>query len=109
LAWTIPANLTAPQNWLRFSVLSGTASAGRTGASSTILSVSAAGLTPGVYQALVPVSAPGATNDPQLASVTLHVVPAPTAASAEMSPNGMVFVAGQGGAYDAVVSQEEIG
>ncbi|OFV99153.1 MAG: hypothetical protein A3H28_01485 [Acidobacteria bacterium RIFCSPLOWO2_02_FULL_61_28] len=101
LNWTIPANLTAPQNWLRFSALSGTSSAGRLGASSTILSISGTGLGAGVYQALVPVSAPGATNDPQLASVTLHVVPAPTAASAEMSPNGMVFVAGQGGAAPA--------
>ena len=96
LSWTIPDNLTAPQNWLRFSALSGTASAGRTGASPTTLSVSTAGLSAGVYQALVPVSAPGATNDPQLASVTLHVAPAGTAATPELSSNGLLFVIEQG-------------
>ena len=94
LSWTIPANLTAPQNWLRFSSLSGTAGAGRI--SPTTLTVSTAGLSAGVYQSLVPVSAPGATNDLQLVTVTLHVAPAATAASPELSSHGMVFVISEG-------------
>ena len=102
--WTIPGDLTAPQNWLRFSALSGTATTGRTGASSTTLSVNTAGLSAGVYQALVRVAAPGAANNPQLTSVTLHVVPAPTTASPELSANGLVFVAQQGGAAPAAQS-----
>ena len=96
LNWTIPANLTALQNRLQFSELSGTATAGRTGASSTVLSISTAGLSAGVYHALVPVSAPGAANDPQLVTVTLNVAPAATPASPELSSHGLLFVIQEG-------------
>ena len=69
--------------------------------SAILLTPDPAGLAAGVYQALVTVSAPEATNDPQLFSVTLHVVPTDTPASADFSPNGLLFVAAQGGTMPA--------
>ena len=67
----------------------------------TTLAADPTGLAAGVLQALVTVSAPGAINDPQLFSVTLLVAPAATPASADISPQGLLFVAAQGGAMPA--------
>jgi len=91
MSWTI----FEPQNWLSISNLSGTASAGDRG-SSTTLSGNTAGLSAGVYQELVRVSAPGAGNNPQLVTVTLHVAPASTPALPELSSNGILFAIGEG-------------
>ena len=98
LSWSIPADLAAPLNWLTVSALSGTAGSGPVGASTTTVTANPAGLAAGVYQVLAPVSAPGASNDPQLFSVTLHVVPPATQASADIAPHGLVFVAPETGA-----------
>jgi uncharacterized protein (TIGR03437 family) len=81
--------LTAPRNWLGISSLSATAAAG-TG-SSTTFSVNTQGLPEGVYQALVPVSAQGVANSPQLVTVTLLVAGASTPAAPEFSSGGILF------------------
>ena len=96
MAWTIPANLTAPLSWLRLSTLSGTAGPDPSLASSVTVGVNPAGLSPGAYQIIVPVSAPGATNDPQHFTVTLHVVPVSAAALAHLAPSGLIFHQPQG-------------
>ena len=82
-------------SWLTASAESGTSVPGQ--GSATTLTADPSGLASGVLQALVTVSAPGATNDPQLFSVTLHVVPTNTPATADIGPNGFLFVAEQGG------------
>ena len=94
--WSIPSpsTLIAPLNWLGISNLLG--SAGLAGTSLTTFSVNTAGLSAGVYQALVPVSAPRAANNPQLVAVTLHVAPASSPASPELSSNGILFVVQDG-------------
>ena len=95
--WTIPvpATLTPPANWLGISSLSGSSVTGGS-ESSTTLSVNTAGLSEGVYQTLVPVSAPGAANNPQIVAVTLHVAPASTPASPEFSFSGILFAVPEG-------------
>ena len=96
--WSILGNLPA---WLNVSASSGTASAGASQASTTTLTANAAGLDSGVNQVLLEVSAPGAINNPQLVTVTLHVVPAASPAQADLTPQGFFFVAEQGGAVPA--------
>ena len=96
---TLNWSLSGLPSWLTASPLSGTSNAGQS--SATTLTADPTGLAPGVLQALVTVSAPGATNDPQLFSVTLLVAPAATPASADISPQGLLFVAEQGGTMPA--------
>ena len=80
--------------WLTASPQSGTVGAG----SSSVVTLTAnlTGLASGVFQALVTASAPGASGNPQLVSMTLNVVPTSTSALADLSPNGMLFVAEPG-------------
>ena len=92
-------SLSGLPSWLTVFPLSGTSNAGQS--SATTLTADPTGLTPGVFQALVTVSAPGAANDPQLFSVTLLVAPAATPASADISPQGLLFLAEQGGTMPA--------
>jgi uncharacterized protein (TIGR03437 family) len=96
LSWSIPTGEISSAPWLSLSATSGQAIAGPTIPSSTILTVNPAGLAVGAYQAMVPVSAPGALNNPQSVSVTLHVVPASAAPTADVSPKSMVFLWQQG-------------
>ena len=84
--------------WLTASPQSGTAGVGAAQASAITLAANPSGLAAGVLQVLVTVSAPGASNDPQLFTTTLHVVPTNTPATADIGPNGMLFVAEQDGA-----------
>ncbi len=84
--------------WLTASPQSGTAGVGAAQASAITLAANPSGLAAGVLQVLVTVSAPGASNDPQLFTTTLHVVPTNTPVTADIGPNGMLFVAEQDGA-----------
>ena len=59
------------------------------------------GLSSGVNQVLLEVSAAGVSNTPQLVTVTLHVVPAAAPAQADLTPQGFFFVAEQGSALPA--------
>ncbi|MBF8305264.1 MAG: hypothetical protein HW398_452 [Acidobacteria bacterium] len=101
LSWTVALSSLQSALWLNFSALAGNAVTGSPSVSSTTLDVNPAGLAPGVYQALVPFSASGGTNDLQLVTVTLHVVPAAAQPLPALSPGGIVFVAGDGGASPA--------
>ena len=92
-------SLSGLPSWLTASPQSGTSNASQ--GSVTTLTADPTGLAPGVLQALVTVSAPGATNDPQLFSVTLLVASAATPASAGISLQGLLFVAEQGGTMPA--------
>ncbi len=98
LNWSISGKL---PSWLTVSPSSGTANGGASEASEAILTANPAGLSAGVNQALLEVSAPGATNTPQLVTVTLHVVPPAAPAQADLTPQGFFFVAEQGGAQPA--------
>ncbi len=101
LNWAISASALTEAPWLQYSLLAGIATSGPTALSSTVLTANPVGLAPGVYQALVPISAAGTDDQPQLVTVTLQVVPASSAPAGEMSPNGLVFVAQPGGAAPA--------
>ncbi|MCZ6489473.1 MAG: hypothetical protein O7A06_02950 [Acidobacteria bacterium] len=101
LAWSIPQSAVDSVPWLNFSSLSGIAFAGPTILPASFITVDRAGLAPGVYQALVPISAPGALNDPQQVSVTLQVVDADAASVPETSLLGLLFVGEQGKASPA--------
>ena len=91
-------SLSSLPTWLTASPTSGTAGVGAAQASAITLAANPSGLAAGVLQGLVTVSAPGASNNPQLFSVTLHVVPTNTPATADITLNGMLFVAEQDGA-----------
>ena len=97
LGWTIDAGTLIANPWLNFSPTSGVAPARGSGLSNSTVSVNPAGLSAGIYQALVPIHAAGAVNSPQLVSVTLRVVAASTASSPESSTKGFVFASQQGG------------
>ena len=99
LQWSISPTSGSLPSWLTISSTTGTAVPGQ--ASTTTLTANPEGLGSGVNQALLQVSAPGASNTPQLLAVTLHVVPAATPASANISPNGLLFLAEPGGALPA--------
>lgn len=101
LSWSVSLSSLASAPWLNFSALAGSAVTGSPTASSTTLEVNPAGLAPGVYQALVPISASEGTNDPQLVTVTLHVVPPTAQPLPALSSGGLIFVAGAGGASPA--------
>ncbi len=91
---TLNWSLSELPSWLTASPQSGTAGAG----SSSLVTLTAdlTGEASRINQVLVTVSAPGASNAPQLFTATLNVVSTSTAASADLSPNGMLFVAEQG-------------
>ncbi len=91
-------SLSSLPSWLTASPASGTAGVGAAQASAITLAANPSGLAAGVLQVLVTVSAPGASNNPQLFSATLQVAPTATPATADISPNGMLFVAEQDGA-----------
>jgi len=92
LSWSVGGSVLGSAPWLSFSSTAGTISAGSTTPSSTVLSVNPAGLAQGVYQALIPVSAPSSETETQVISVTLQVVDSSTAPAPETSPAGMLFV-----------------
>ena len=97
LNWTIDAaSVPVLQTWLRISTLSGATGAGQF--STLGISMVPEALNSGVYQALVPISAPGAANNPQLLTVTVQVVPATTPPEADITPRGFIFLYSQGGA-----------
>ena len=56
-------------------------------------------------QVLLQVSAPGVGNDPQLVTVTLHVVPAATPERADLTPQAFSFLAEPGG---ALLAEQEL-
>ena len=96
LDWSIPGSALAEAPWLSFSSMSGTVTTGSTTPSSTVLSANSVGLEAGIYQAVVPISAPNSQAETQVISVSLQVVESSTAPAGEISPGGLLFVTKQG-------------
>ncbi len=92
---TLNWSLSGLPSWLTASPESGTASAGGLGA---VVSLTAdpSSFGSGINTALLTVSAAGASSNPQVVTVVLLTVPGATPATAEVSPNALVFVAEQG-------------
>ncbi len=93
--WQAQAVSLSGGDWLKVSPGTGT-SRGGSGTALT-LSPSPAGLRPGVYDALVTVSAPGATNSPQLLLARLNVQPPGTPPVGTIRPGGVALVGVAGG------------
>ena len=102
LNWSIlPSSL---PSWLSITPSSGTAGNSPFSPFSATLSINSAAaqqLNTGTYQALIPLSGPGASNDPQLISVTLDKVPGSAFSAAQILPNGLLFTMNQGGSAPA--------
>ncbi len=101
LQWSISPTSGSLPSWLEISPNAGTAGAGASQASRTTLTADPEGLGSGVNQVLLQVSAPGASNDPQLVAVTLHVVPAATPGRGDLTPQAFLFLAEPSGALPA--------
>ena len=101
LQWSISPTEGDLPSWLVVSSTTGTAGPGAPQASQTILSADPEGLGSGVNQVLLEVSAPGASNTPQLVAVTLHVVPAATPGRGDLMPQAFLFLAEPSGALPA--------
>ncbi len=89
---TLNWSLSGLPSWLTASPLSGTAIAGAPG-SSVSLTADPSSFGSGINTALLTVSASGASNSPQVVAAVLLTVPGATPATAEVSPNALVFVA----------------
>jgi uncharacterized protein (TIGR03437 family) len=90
LNWSIDTSAQSSHPWLSFSSVAGVAGSGSPG--STVLSVNPVGLAEGVYQALVPISVPGASHESNMISATLQVVASDSQPLPETSPAGLLFV-----------------
>ena len=101
LPWSISATEGNLPSWLIISSSTGTAGPGAPQASQTTLTADPEGLGSGVNQVLLEVSAPGASNTPQLLTVTLHVVPAATPGRGDLTPQAFLFLAEPSGALPA--------
>jgi len=101
LNWAIDNSAQSSHPWLSFSTVAGVATTGSDAPSRTVLSANPVGLDEGIYQALVPVTAPSASYDTPLISVTLQVVAPDAAPIAETSPAGLLFVREPGGGAPA--------
>ena len=89
---TLNWSLSGLPSWLTASPLSGTAIAGAPG-SSVSLTADPSSFGSGINTALLTVSASGASNSPQVVAAVLLTAPGATPATAEVSPNALVFVA----------------
>jgi trimeric autotransporter adhesin len=90
------ASTTSGGQWLSVSPASGTISA--SAPATATISIQASGLAAGDYYGQIQVSAGGAENSPQTASVVLNVATAGTDLGAFISPTGLIFVGQAGGA-----------
>jgi uncharacterized protein (TIGR03437 family) len=93
------AATTSGGQWLTVSPAAGTISASAPAVAT--VSVQTSGLAAGDYYGQVQVSAGGAENSPQTASVVLNVAAAGTDLGAFVSPTGLIFVGQAGGATPA--------
>lgn len=93
------ASTTSGGQWLSVSPASGTISASSPAVAT--ISINASGLAAGDYYGQIQVSAGGAENSPQTASVVLNVATAGTDLGAFVSPTGLIFVGQAGGTAPA--------
>jgi uncharacterized protein (TIGR03437 family) len=99
LNFSASASTTSGGPWLSVSPASGTVTPA-TPAAATV-TIQAAGLAAGNYYGQIQISADGASNSPQIASVVLNVAQAGTDLGAFVYPTGLVFVAQAGGTNPA--------
>ena len=92
---TLDWSLSGLPSWLATSNESGSVIGGSTG-EDVVLTADPSSFGSGINTALLTVSASGASNNPQVVAVVLLTVPGATPATAEVSPNALVFVAEQG-------------
>ena len=92
---TLDWSLSGLPSWLATSNESGSVIGGSTG-EDVVLTADPSRFGSGINTALLTVSASGASNNPQVVAVVLLTVPGATPATAEVSPNALVFVAEQG-------------
>src|SRR5580704_14794183 len=95
----ISASTTSGGQWLAVAPATGTISASSPAVAT--INVDASGLAAGDYYGQIQVSAGGALNSPQTASVVLNVAKAGTDLGAFVSPTGVIFVGQAGGAAPA--------
>ena len=92
---TLNWSLSGLPSWLTASTESGSVTSGPPG-DSVSLTADPSSFGSGINSALLTVSAPEASNNPQVVAAVLLTVPGATPATAEVSPNALVFVAVQG-------------
>ncbi len=95
LNFSASASTTSGGQWLSVSPASG-ALTSSTAASATV-SIQSSGLAAGDYYGQIQISANGAANSPQIASVVLNVAKAGTDLGAFVYPTGLIFVGQAGG------------
>ena len=93
------ASTTSGGQWL--SATTSTSAVTSSSPASVALSVASQGLENGDYYGQVQISADGAANSPQIASVVLNVAPEGTKLGAFIYPYGLIFVGQAGGATPA--------
>jgi uncharacterized protein (TIGR03437 family) len=99
LKFSAAASTTSGGPWLSVSPVSGTITPSAPAAAA--ITIQATGLGAGDYYGQIEISADGAANSPQIASVVLNVAKAGTDLGAFVYPTGLVFVAQAGGTNPA--------
>ena len=89
---TLDWSLSGLPTWLTASTESGSVVSGPAG-EDVVLTADPSSFGSGINTALLTVSAPAASNNPQVVTAVLLTVPGATPATAEVSPNALVFVA----------------
>ena len=92
---TLDWSLTGLPTWLTASTDSGSVTSGPPG-DSVVLTADPSSFGSGIQNAVLTVSAPEASNSPQLVTVVLLTVPGATPATPEISPSALLFRAVQG-------------
>ena len=92
---TLNWSLSGLPSWLTAEPDSGSVVSGPAG-EDVVLTADPSSFGSGINSALLTVSAPEASNNPQVVAAVLLTVPGATPATAEVSPNALVFVAVQG-------------
>jgi len=98
LNWKLLATIPSGGNWLSADQAGGSTTTDPASAARLNVLVTPPGLPAGNYYGLLIVSASGATNSPQLASVHLRVVPSTSAPVASVLPSGFIFMSVEGAA-----------
>lgn len=99
LNFTASASTISGGNWISVSSSGGSASSSAAG--SVVVSVNASALPPGSYYGTVTISATGAGDSPQVASVVLNVFTPADSPGGTVQPAGLIFIGSAGGSDPA--------
>lgn len=95
LNFSASASTVSGGNWISLSSSGGSATSSSAG--SVTVSVNASALEPGTYYGTVTISATGAADSPQVASVVLNVVTPANSPGGAVQPAGLIFIGSAGG------------